>query len=77
VAIQQRLNNALIPSKTGGALTGADYAWTDSSVQPGAAYFYKLEDVDIFGATNFHGPVSVPRAAPATFTIFLPFVRTH
>jgi hypothetical protein len=35
-------------------------------------YYYKLEDVDVHGASSYHGPVS---ATPSRFwRIFMPFV---
>jgi hypothetical protein len=72
-----RINDVLIPSQTGGALTGAEYAWTDNSAQPGVTYYYKLEDVDIYGTTSWHGPVSAARQPFASFPIFLPLVTAR
>jgi predicted extracellular nuclease len=67
-----RLNEALIPSQAPGAPVGATYTWLDEAVQPGVTYFYRLEDVDIYGRSTFHGPVSAtalqsslqPRSSP-------------
>jgi len=38
---------------------GAVYVWLDATVQAGLTYYYKLEDVDIYGHTTLHGPVQV------------------
>jgi hypothetical protein len=54
-----KLNAALIPPRNPGGNVGATYAWTDKEVEPGATYFYKLEDLDINGTSTFHGPVGV------------------
>lgn len=45
------LNDALIPAKKLGQLTGAKYVLHDATAQPGSKYFYKLELVDRSGAT--------------------------
>jgi uncharacterized Zn-finger protein len=52
-----RLNASLIPAR-GGAVTGAIYEYTDTDVNAGVTYYYKLDDVDVYGASTFHGPVS-------------------
>jgi hypothetical protein len=54
-----KLNEELIPSQVPGQPGGAVYVWTDSTVQVGRTYYYKLEDVDIYGYTTLHGPVRV------------------
>ena len=57
-----KINAALIASKVGSGL-GASYAFTDSDVENRKAYYYKLEDVDIYGVKTMHGPVrSTPRS---------------
>jgi hypothetical protein len=57
-----KINAALIASKVGSGL-GASYAFTDSDVENRKAYYYKLEDVDIYGVKTTHGPVrSTPRS---------------
>jgi hypothetical protein len=53
-----KLNAALIPAQ-GDPAQGASYAFDDTDVVPGTTYYYKLEDVDLFGVGTFHGPVSV------------------
>jgi hypothetical protein len=57
-----RLNDAIIPSKAPGSPGGAVYTWQDDDVVPGATYYYRLEDVDVFGTSTFHGPVSATAA---------------
>ncbi len=58
-----KLNEELIPSQAPGSPIGAVYVWLDSTVQMGRIYYYKLEDVDIYGYTTMHGPVEV-RSGP-------------
>ena len=41
----------------GGPLWGASYAYEDLDVEPGRTYRYKLEDIDIYGQSAFHGPI--------------------
>lgn len=65
-----RLNAALIPSCCPGGGEGATYAFLDTTVQPGAVYFYTLEDVDLNGVRTLHGPVQ----AIAPYALFLPAV---
>ena len=53
-------------------MIGASYSYIDDTVANGITYYYKLEDVDIYGTSTFHGPVS---ATPArVFRTFLPLV---
>src|SRR5262249_31923238 len=52
----------LIPG-LGSSPTGAHYSFRDTSVAPGMAYYYLLEDHDTEGGSQRHGPVS---AAPVT-----------
>ena len=47
-----------IPSE-GGPLVGADYTYLDTDVAAGQTYTYKLEALDIYGTSQFEGPVSV------------------
>jgi len=53
-----RLNASLIPTQAPGSAVGADYAFVDRAVEPGLAYYYWLEDVDVEGTATLHGPVS-------------------
>ena len=52
-----RLNDEIIPAK-GSATKGAKYTFTDKTAKGKNTYFYKLEDVDVYGMSTFHGPVS-------------------
>ena len=54
-----RINAELIPTLVyPGSPYGAVYEYTDTAVKPRATYFYWLEDLDIYGHTDLHGPVS-------------------
>jgi hypothetical protein len=52
-----KLNANLIPSQDG-SLGGATYQFVDKAAKPGITYSYWLEDVDVYGAATWHGPVS-------------------
>jgi hypothetical protein len=51
-----RINPYFIPAQ-GDAGFGAEYSFTDYDVTNGGTYYYKLEDIDIYGNSSFHGPV--------------------
>jgi hypothetical protein len=51
-----RINPYFIPAQ-GEAGFGAEYSLTDYNVQNWKVYFYKLEAVDVYGQSTFHGPV--------------------
>jgi hypothetical protein len=51
-----RITTALIPSQ-GDGTHGGTYAFADTNVTSGRTYWYKLEDVDVYGGSAFHGPV--------------------
>jgi hypothetical protein len=53
-----KVNEALIPAR-GGPTWGASYTFTDAPVVAGATYYYKLEEVDVYGQSAFHGPTVV------------------
>ena len=57
-----KINASLIPSEAG-PLGGASYEYTDVDVIPGTTYFYKLEAVDMYGQSEFFGPVSAVSAS--------------
>ena len=46
-------------SAQGSPVEGATYDWTDPDVTAGSTYLYKLEEVDVYGNSTFHGPVEV------------------
>lgn len=56
--MQERITTNLIPVK-GDALTGADYQYTDSTVQTGHTYDYWLEEIGTNGSATRHGPIIV------------------
>ncbi|UCG70297.1 MAG: DUF2341 domain-containing protein [Thermoplasmata archaeon] len=51
-----RINPYFIPGE-GDAGFGAEYSLTDYNVTNGVIYYYKLEEIDIYGKSTFHGPV--------------------
>ena len=51
-----RVTGDLIPAE-GGPTGGAEYDWTDADIVAGETYSYKLEEIDLHGASMFHGPV--------------------
>jgi hypothetical protein len=51
------INDSLITAK-GSPMQGASYEFIDRGVQNRNTYFYKLEDIDVYGVSTFHGPVS-------------------
>lgn len=53
-----KLNQSLIPAK-GSPSTSTTYQFIDKDVKNRKTYWYKLEDIDIYGNTTMHGPVSV------------------
>jgi hypothetical protein len=58
-----KLNPGLIPAQ-GEADVEASYEYLDGDLEAGATYYYKLEDVDRFGVSTFHGPVSAAPGSP-------------
>jgi len=52
-----KINRNFIPSK-GDAGFGAEYSYTDYDVENGVTYYYFLEEVDFYGKSTLHGPVS-------------------
>ena len=53
-----QLNHELIPASQQ-PLTGGIYFYLDEEVIPGNTYYYQLEDVDMNGLVNRHGPVEI------------------
>jgi hypothetical protein len=51
-----RINPYFIPAE-GEAGFGSEYSYADYNVHNGRIYLYKLEDIDIYGKSSFHGPV--------------------
>ncbi len=54
----QQINAQMIPG-AGTSSVPNDYSYTDTQFGRGTTFYYKLEDVDAFGATTLHGPVVV------------------
>jgi hypothetical protein len=52
-----KINDSLIPAE-GSSTSGATYKYVDNSVRNRTTYYYKLEDIDLNGASTMHGPVS-------------------
>ena len=52
-----QINDSLIPS-AGSPTEGASYEFVDTGAANRTTYFYMLEDIDLNGATNRHGPVT-------------------
>lgn len=52
-----RINDTLIPAE-GSPIQGASYEFVDKDVRNRRIYYYKLEDIDIYGSSTFHGPAS-------------------
>jgi hypothetical protein len=65
----QRVNEMLIPAESLGGVEGGFYETVDTDVTPGATYYYRLEEVEVGGASNWHGPVSTGAQSPTSVTI--------
>jgi ELWxxDGT repeat protein len=52
-----KINETLISAK-GSPTQGASYEFIDKDVKNRTTYYYKLEDIDLFGTSTMHGPVS-------------------
>jgi len=53
-----RLTDKLIPGLTFSVMKKA-YTYEDTDVTLGVLYYYKLEDIDVYGRSTFHGPICV------------------
>ncbi len=53
-----KVNTALVPGASD-PLLGGQYVYTDTNVVAGRTYYYKLEDVELGGATTLHGQIEV------------------
>jgi hypothetical protein len=63
------VNTALIPAESLGGAAGGFYEMVDADVAPGATYHYKLEEVEVGGATNWYGPASTGAQTPTAVTV--------
>ena len=61
-----RITTGIIGAE-GGETWGASYAVEDSEVDFGTSYFYKLEVVDVYGNSTYHGPVEAAAAGGLCF----------
>ena len=56
-----KINPSLIQAEAS-PIQGATYQFVDDNVKNRRTYYYKLEDVDVYGTGTMHGPVSaMPR----------------
>jgi len=60
-----KINSEIIPSSID-PLVGGEYTFKDGDVKPGYTYFYELEEVEIGGGNNRHGPIEVEAVAGGT-----------
>ena len=58
----ERITPSVIPG-LGSSPMGASYTYRDTSVAAAVTYYYKLEDIETTGKTEFHGPVSATPVA--------------
>lgn len=70
-----RITPALLPAR-GGPTQSAAYTFTDRAALPGRTCYYRLEEVDIYGLSAFHGPTGpvIGLAQGPVFRAFLPVV---
>ncbi len=71
-----KLNEALIPARAPGASQGHTYTWTDTTAEPGATYWYMLEDIALDGSATQHPPVQATVSEPNAVGLVGPFVVT-
>lgn len=75
----RKLNDALIPAE-GDPLSGAIYRYPDET-SVSEDIFYKLEDIDLYGVSTFHGPVSIADAVTGEpinkIRLYLPIILAN
>jgi hypothetical protein len=64
-----QINEALIAAQ-GDPVSGAGYSFADAPDY--GTYYYKLEDVDLYGMSTLHGPVRVTVARPLRRPLYRP-----
>ena len=67
----EKINAVILPAR-GTAVSGARYMFRDARVRNRTTYHYRLEDVDLDGASTMHGPVS---ATPRLVHRFLKWLQ--
>ena len=63
----ERITAQAIPG-LGSSPVGAKYSYRDTGLTNGVTYYYKLEDIETTGKTEFHGPVPATPTAGAAST---------
>ncbi|MEJ5199844.1 MAG: hypothetical protein WHX53_13050, partial [Anaerolineae bacterium] len=53
-----RITPALLPAR-GGPTRGALYTYTDTAAPAGRRCYYRLEEIDVYGASAFYGPAGL------------------
>jgi hypothetical protein len=69
-----QVNDTLIPAASPGGVFGGTYAFTDTDVTPGTAYYYKLEELEVAGTQNWYGPTSTGTGDSAPTAVILSVV---
>ncbi|MEN9934276.1 MAG: hypothetical protein RLZZ387_855 [Chloroflexota bacterium] len=69
-----RVTPQLIPAE-GRGRGGATYVWLDRSAQPGVAYTYWLQEVELNGTTTEYGPASAMQTMTTRQRFYLPLLR--
>jgi hypothetical protein len=58
-----QINDELIRSAVPGGTRGGSYSLIDSGVTPGIDYYYKLEELEAGGGSNWYGPSATDQDA--------------
>jgi hypothetical protein len=53
-----KINESLIPASPD-PIAGGSYSYIDANAEAGVTYYYKLEDVELDGTAEMHGPITV------------------
>jgi len=61
--------NAELIAGAGSSSEKHEYSYVDQDVKNGITYWYKLEDIDYNGKTEFHGPISATVLGPKEFCL--------
>jgi len=59
IAMKQKLNESMIPSKAIGSTAGSVYTYLDEGLLATGKFFYWLESIDLSGSTDLYGPVEI------------------